>query len=37
MYTMHFYQVFNKKGKQKTFTECYGPNASQFVWLHYKF
>lgn len=29
MYTMHFYQVFNKKGKQKTFTECYGPNASQ--------
>lgn len=24
MYTMHFYQVFNKKGKQKVFTECSG-------------
>lgn len=26
MYTVHFYWVFNKKGKQKSFAECYGTN-----------
>lgn len=31
MYTMHFYQVFNKKGKLNTFTECYGPNISEIL------
>lgn len=38
MYTMHFYQVFNKKGK-KIFTGCCGANIfhGDFGWFHYTF
>lgn len=31
MYSMHFYQIFNKKGKQKIFTECYGTNIFSVI------